>query len=124
VNEIDCPGVIYGRWLFARYPQMAEPFAPAAPAQREPFLTLESFDALMISCHALAPQYSMQHRATPAVVHLRQRAQPLPQLPVAIRPRLMSKRASRDSDQPAGATLRQMMVRHHIPYHLSLHRGR
>jgi len=97
---------------------------PAASAQRESFLAAKPFDALMIDRYSLAPQHAMQRRASPAAVHLRQRAQALPQqLLVAIRLRRMSKRASRDSDQPAGATLREMMACHYFRHHLSLHRG-
>ncbi len=68
----------------------------------------------MIDSHPLAPQHSMQHLATPAPMQLRQRAQPLPRLLDAIRPGPLMKHASRDSDQPAGATLREMMLRHHF----------
>jgi len=77
----------------------------------------------MIGRHALALQHAMQHWTSPATMSLRQRTQPLPQLQVTIRSRRMSKRASRDPKQPAGATLREMMVRHHFRHHLPLHRG-
>src|SRR5512135_2403685 len=102
---------------------MTEPFALATTPQRKSFLAVEPFDALVINCHALAPQHSIQHRASPAPVHLRQPPQALSQLLITLRSRWMSKRASRDSDQPAGATLREMMLRHHLSHHLSLHRG-
>jgi hypothetical protein len=102
---------------------MAEPFASPAASQRESFLAIESFDALMIGRNSLALQHSMQHRASPTAMVLGQCAQPLPQLLVMIQPGFVTKRASRDPDQPAGATLREMMVRYHFRHHLSLHRG-
>jgi hypothetical protein len=108
---------------FAHHPQVSEPLAPTAPAQGESFFAVAPFDALVIYHHALAPHYPIQHRAAPAPSRLGQCPQTLPQLVVTIRAGPATKRASRNSDQPAGATLRQMMARYHFRYHLSLHRG-
>jgi hypothetical protein len=123
VYEIHRPGVIYRPRPFAHRPQMTKSLAAATAPQRKSFLPVEPFDAFVIYRESRAPEHLIEHRATPAAARFSQRSQPLPRLVVAIRAGLPIKRASGNSDQPAGATLRQMMVRCHFRYHLSLHRG-
>jgi len=63
---------------------MAQPLAPAPSAQREPFFAIEPLDSFMIGPPALAAQYQVEHRATPAPAFFCQFAQSLPQPAVAI----------------------------------------
>src|SRR5208282_696740 len=80
-------------------------------------------DALVVYREALAADYLIEQRTAPAPPLLGQGPQPLPQFTVAIFRRCLPESASCDPDQPASATLRQLVPRHYFRHHLPLHRG-
>lgn len=100
---------------------MAQPLAPTASAQRQSFLSVQSFDPFVIDREALAANHPVQHRTAPPPSLLGQCAQPLPQFAVAVLYRCAPEPASCDPDQPASATLRQAMFCDHVRDHLPLH---
>src|SRR6202030_3789893 len=55
VNEVDCPGLIRRHWSLTCHPQMAQPLAPAAPSQRQPFFPVQPFDPLVVNSPAFTP---------------------------------------------------------------------
>ncbi len=77
----------------------------------------------MIHLKAFASEHLVQQRTSLPPFLLRQFAQTLAQFLVAVLASLESVCASGDTDQPAGATLRQFVPGHRRCHHLPLHRG-
>src|SRR5271157_5738867 len=120
-HEVQRPHLIGGRGRRQWQPRHARTaLAPPLP-HLQPFQPIEPADPLVIHPPALAYQPVMQPAIAKAPELLRQFAQPLPQPPVLRAPRPVSVRPSMQSDQPAGASLRDHDFRAHHYHRLLPH---